>query len=152
MPLLLTHLRRCKVLPVTQDAYVSRVSALFLVAGSILCGAAATVEGFTTSVVIGALGSCIDPAVRSLLVSMAHEAGTGSVISAMEVLIALGIAISGPIVAATFRKGMNLGGGWLGLPMYTGAALIVPGAIILWCLRYDEEVVEEIEEERENLL
>lgn len=84
--------------------------------------------------------------------AMAREAGTGSIISAMEVLTALGIAVSGPIVAATFRLGMKWGGGWIGLPMFVGAVLMVPGAGILLGMGYEHEVAEESVEESEGLL
>ncbi|KAJ6787708.1 hypothetical protein PWT90_08476 [Aphanocladium album] len=152
VPLLTVFLRRAKILPITQDAWLSRFSVIAAITCSCLAGAAPNISAFTASVVVYAFSSCLEPTVRSLVVLMARDAGTGSVISAMEVLIAVSIAIAGPIIAATFRLGMSLGGGWIGLPMYVGGAIMVPGALMLLFLRFDEEVAEELEEENEGLL
>ncbi|OAR01103.1 hypothetical protein LLEC1_06470 [Akanthomyces lecanii] len=152
IPLLTTALRRAKVLPITQDAWISRISVLVAVVCSCLAGAATDVGDFTVSIVLYAFSYCLEPTVRSLVVSMGRGAGTGSIVSAMEVLTAVSIAIAGPIIAATFRLGMKLGGDWIGLPMYIGGGIMVPGALILWLMRFDEEIAEELAEESEGLL
>ncbi|KAJ3499023.1 hypothetical protein NLG97_g671 [Lecanicillium saksenae] len=126
VPLLTTYLRRAKILPITQDAWLSRFSVFIAIVCSCLAGAAPNVGAFTASVIIYAFSYCLEPTVRSLLVLVARDVGTGSVISAMEVLIAVNIAVAGPIIAATFRLGMRLGGGWIGLPLYVGGVIMVP--------------------------
>ncbi|KGQ06446.1 Major facilitator superfamily domain-containing protein 10 [Beauveria bassiana D1-5] len=152
IPLLVIALRKAKVLPIIQDAWISRVSVLVAVTCSCLAGAAPDVGVFTVSVILYAFSSCLEPTVRSLVVAMGRDAGTGSIISALEVLTAVSIAIAGPVIAATFRLGMRLGGGWIGLPMYIGGGIMVPGALILLFMRFDEEVAEELAEESEGLL
>ncbi|OAA80236.1 Major facilitator superfamily domain, general substrate transporter [Akanthomyces lecanii RCEF 1005] len=152
IPLLAAALRRAKVLPITQDAWISRISVLVAVMCSCLAGAATDVGAFTVSVILYAFSYCLEPTVRSLVVSMGRDAGTGSIVSAMEVLTAVSIAIAGPIIAATFRLGMKLGGDWIGLPMYIGGGIMVPGALILWLMRFDEEIAEELAEESDGLL
>lgn len=152
VPLLTVALRKAKVLPITQDAWLSRFSALISVICSCLAGAAPNVGLFTASVILYAFSYCLEPTVRSLIVLSARDAGTGSVISAMEVLTALSVVIAGPTIAATFRLGMRLGGDWIGLPMYVGGAVMLPGALILLLMRFDEEIAEEQAEENEGLL
>lgn len=152
MPLIVYGLGKARVLPITKDTWVARISVLLALAGATLGGAATQVGGFIVSVIFHGMSYCLEPTVRGLVVVMAHGAGTGSINSAIEVLSALANTVSGPIVAACFRLGMRLGGGWIGLPMFTAAALMLPGAIILYSLRFDDEVSEELEEEREGLL
>lgn len=128
------------------------MSVLVAVICSCLAGAATDVGAFTVSIILYAFSYCLEPTVRSLVVSMGRDAGTGSIVSAMEVLTAVSIAIAGPIIAATFRLGMKLGGDWIGLPMYIGGGIMVPGALILWLTRFDEMIAEELAEESEELL
>ncbi|KAF7537546.1 hypothetical protein G7Z17_g12826 [Cylindrodendrum hubeiense] len=81
---------------------------------------------------------CLNPALRSLLLAMTHNAGAGAVLSAVEVLNALSAVVAGPVMAGAFRLGMLWGGKWLGLHWFVGMLILLPGAIIVVFMRFGD--------------
>lgn len=136
LPLAGHLLRRSQVPAITQDVWIARTCLVVLVIAYCMAGLADTLLVFVTAVVLSGVNFCLNPALRSLLLAMAHSAGAGAVLSAVEVLNALSAVVSGPIVAAGFRLGLRWGGKWLGLHWFIAMLILLPGAIIVVCIPF----------------
>ncbi|KAJ2965840.1 hypothetical protein NQ176_g10426 [Zarea fungicola] len=74
---------------------------------------------------------------RSLLITTARDSGTGVLFATLQVVLSLGIVVSGPLIAATFRLGLHWGRAWLGLPLLVSGAIVAPTAIVLFVMSFD---------------
>ncbi|KID94300.1 Major facilitator superfamily domain, general substrate transporter, partial [Metarhizium majus ARSEF 297] len=136
---------RAGIPPIRQDSWTARIGVTLIIVSSWMTGLAETLPVFIVAVVLSAFSLCLEPAMRSLIVYSARNAGTGMVFSVMELLQALGFIASGPIVASSFRLGLHWGGQWLGLPLLMAACMAMPGAVIIFALRTEETEDEEEE-------
>jgi hypothetical protein len=132
-------LRRSQVPAIQQDAWIARTCLVILVISYCMAGLAETLLVFLIAIILSAVNFCLNPALRSLLLAMATSAGAGAVLSAVEVLNALSAVVSGPIIAASFRLGLRWGGKWLGLHWFVAMLILLPGAIIVLCMRFPED-------------
>ncbi|CAG1989495.1 hypothetical protein FGSG_02307 [Fusarium graminearum PH-1] len=144
-------MRRSNVPAITQDVWIARTCVVVLVIAYCLAGFADNLIVFVTAIVLSAVNFCLNPALRSLLLTMAHSAGAGAVLSAVEVLNAIAAVVSGPVMAAGFRLGMEWGGKWLGLHWFIAMLILLPGALIVVCMRFNnvgrrQDTPEDIEE------
>uniref|UniRef100_A0A4E9EQY6 Major facilitator superfamily (MFS) profile domain-containing protein n=1 Tax=Gibberella zeae TaxID=5518 RepID=A0A4E9EQY6_GIBZA len=144
-------MRRSNVPAITQDVWIARTCVVVLVITYCLAGFADNLIVFVTAIVLSAVNFCLNPALRSLLLTMAHSAGAGAVLSAVEVLNAIAAVVSGPVMAAGFRLGMEWGGKWLGLHWFIAMLILLPGALIVVCMRFNnvgrrQDTPEDIEE------
>ncbi|UZP35076.1 hypothetical protein NXS19_002892 [Fusarium pseudograminearum] len=130
-------MRRSNVPAITQDVWIARTCVVVLVIAYCLAGFADNLIVFVTAIVLSAVNFCLNPALRSLLLTMAHSAGAGAVLSAVEVLNAIAAVVSGPVMAAGFRLGMEWGGKWLGLHWFIAMLILLPGALIVVCMRFN---------------
>lgn len=60
---------------------------------------------------------------RSLASLLVKPEALGTTYAAIAVITSLGMMVAGPLVAATFKRGLLLGGDWLGLPFLMAAGL-----------------------------
>lgn len=106
----------------------------------------------TIGVTILAFGSGYDLTVRSLITSLVHQNHYATLYAVIALVTWFGILISGPLFAATFAKGLELGGMWMSLPfMMTGGLYTL--ALGLICFVRLPKVLEDREEgEEEELL
>ncbi|KAF9766558.1 hypothetical protein IL306_001021 [Fusarium sp. DS 682] len=144
-------MRQSQIPAITQDVLIARSCVVVLVIAYFMAGFAETLVIFVTAIVLSAVNFCLNPALRSLLLTMAHSAGAGAVLSAVEVLNAIAAVVSGPVMAAGFRLGMEWGGKWLGLHWFIAMLILLPGAMIVICMRFDnvgrtQDNDEEVEE------
>ncbi|KAM0405812.1 hypothetical protein FCULG_00005105 [Fusarium culmorum] len=144
-------MRRSNVPAITQDVWIARTCVVVLVIAYCMAGFADNLIMFVTAIVLSAVNFCLNPALRSLLLTMAHSAGAGAVLSAVEVLNAIAAVVSGPVMAAGFRLGMEWGGKWLGLHWFIAMLILLPGALIVVCMRFNnvgrrQDTPEDIEE------
>lgn len=96
----------------------------------------------TSGIAIWALGSGYNLLVRSLLTSIVEQHHVGTLYNTMAVLETTGALVAGPLLSTTFRKGLDLGGAWIGLP-FIGTGVLFTTAAILVCSvrlpRYSED-------------
>lgn len=81
------------------------------------------------------LGSGYNLLVRSLLASTVEKNHIGTMYTVIGTLETVGILISGPLLAMTFRIGMEGGGGWLGLPYIVAGFLLLLAAFTVCVIR-----------------
>ncbi|SCV34275.1 uncharacterized protein FFB14_04756 [Fusarium fujikuroi] len=130
-------MRQSHVPAITQDIWVARTCVIILVIAYCMAGLADNLVMFIIAVVLSAVNFCLNPALRSLLLTMASSCGAGAVLSAVEVLNAIAAVVSGPVMAAGFRLGMDWGGRWLGLHWFIAMLILMPGALIVVCMRFN---------------
>lgn len=75
--------------------------------------------------VLFALGSGFAVPARNLATELADEQSLGLVYTAMAVATSVGMMIAGPLLAYTFRLGMQLGEFWMGLPFLVAGLLYI---------------------------
>lgn len=119
--------------------YVSALKAdLFIVYGSVLLLASGTATMalaqrpavFTAGISFFALGWGYYSALRSLATALVLPRQTGAVNTAIALAQSFGAMLSGPVLAFAFRRGVAVGGIWVGLP-YMVASLLFVGASAL---------------------
>ncbi len=148
LPAVGSALLRAKFSPALKDAWITRGSLILAVIGNTLVGLAWTVPLLIVALVIFASSTGVDPALRSLLVSAAAATGSGNaaVMSTISLMQALGLFISGPIMAASFRAALRLSDALLGLPFFIAAALMTLAAIVMFALSFSDVEAKEAEE------
>lgn len=63
------------------------------------------------------------------------------------ILEAMGIMVGSPVFSWGFRKGMEMGGGWVGLPFAAGTVITAGAAVVVWGYRIPGQVEREIVED-----
>ncbi|KAH7251045.1 major facilitator superfamily domain-containing protein [Fusarium tricinctum] len=130
-------MRQSNVSAIKQDVWIARTCLIILVIAYCMAGFADNLVMFASAIIMSAVNFCLNPALRSLLLAMAHGAGAGAVLSAVEVLNAISAVVAGPVMAEGFRLGMGWGGMWLGLHWFIAMFILLPGAVIIICMRFD---------------
>lgn len=130
-------MRQANISAIKQDVWIARTCLVILVIAYCMAGFADNLVMFVSAIIMSAVNFCLNPALRSLLLAMAHGAGAGAVLSAVEVLNAISAVVAGPVMAEGFRLGMGWGGMWLGLHWFMAMFILLPGAVIIICMRFD---------------
>ncbi|RFU33894.1 hypothetical protein B7463_g2408, partial [Scytalidium lignicola] len=118
-----------------KDLWLVRASSLFLVIGSFTIGLSGHPIPLTIGLIIFALGCGSTFLVRSLITSMVEPHYIGTLYNIMAICEATGLTSAGPTLSAAFRRGLRLGGTWIGLPFFISGSLFAIGGIIVWTLR-----------------
>ncbi|KAH8649270.1 major facilitator superfamily domain-containing protein [Xylariales sp. PMI_506] len=118
------------VSPQAKDLWLIRTSGLLRAAGSFMVGLAPTPALLAAGTCVSSLSAGYMVHMRALMTSMMpHDiAMLYSVISLLETV---GILIANPIMAASFRVGMDWGGSWIGLPFIIAGLLYITALVII---------------------
>lgn len=107
-----------------KDLWLVRLSFAVLLVGSLAVGLSPTPATLIASLVIYAIGSGNELAMRGLI-SQAAGDRVATVFTTMGVLENIGIAASGPVLTAVYKLGIQLKGGWLALPFFLAAFIFL---------------------------
>lgn len=88
-----------------------------------------------TGVVVWAVGAGYSLLVRSLSTSLVEPHHIGTLNSTMAMLETIGSLLGGPLLSLSFRKGLDLGGIWLGLPFVGAGILSFVAALVIWLIQ-----------------
>lgn len=90
-------------------------------------------------------GTGFNASVRTLVTGMVPPASIARLYTAIAITETVGGLIAGPSYSLVFQIGLGIGGGWLGLPFMTSAALfgIVVGIMFAVRIRAEEIMGEE---------
>jgi hypothetical protein len=108
--------------PLTRDLRITQVSAALLTAGMLGVGLAPSMPFLGSALVVVALGSPAFVGLRCVLTHIVPANNVGTLYTAMGVVVNVGIMITGPFFAATFKAGMNIG--------LTGLPFILVGGLL----------------------
>lgn len=115
---------------IVKDLWLSRGSILCLVAGSFGLGLAPTPTIMILALVVYSLGSGYGATIRSLLTATVSPSHVGMLYSLMSLLESIGALVAGPLLAVTFRIGLDWGDIWVGLP-FTSAGVLFSFALVV---------------------
>jgi hypothetical protein len=80
---------------------------------------------------IFALGSGYNFFIRSLLASVVENDHIGMLYTMISIFETVGVLVAGPLLAVSFRIGMDWGGMWLGLPYIAAWCLFAVAATVV---------------------
>lgn len=128
-----------------KDLWLARVSIVLVATGAFLMAFSINPSLMVFGLILFSLGSGYNHFVRSLLASMVEPHHIGTLFNTIAMLQTVGSIIAGPLLANSFKLGLELDGFWIGLPFVIGGCLVTLGAIIIWSV--DISVGREIGEE-----
>ncbi|KAK1754030.1 major facilitator superfamily domain-containing protein [Echria macrotheca] len=121
----------------TKDLWLARVSGIIQVLGSAIIGLAPTPAALVAGVGISGLADSYGFFLRSLMTSLMGR-DTGILYTAIGLLSSLGIFIANPLLSALFRRGIDIGGPWVGLPFLAAAMLFAIALSMIAFIRVDD--------------
>jgi len=95
--------------PLTRDLRTTQVSAVLLTAGMLGVGLSPSIPFLGSALVVVALGSPAFVGLRCVLTHLVPANNLGTLYTAMGVVVNVGIMVTGPFFAATFKAGMQIG-------------------------------------------
>ncbi|KAB5551178.1 putative MFS transporter [Coniochaeta sp. 2T2.1] len=111
------------------NLWLARASVMLLTVGALTIGLSTTSIVTMIGLGIFALGSGYNFLVRSLLASVVENDHIGMLYTVIGICETVGILVAGPLLAASFRTGMDWGGDiWLGLPYLAAGSLFAVAA------------------------
>ena len=135
LPFLAWSLQHWFHLPsLSRDLWLARLTILFVPAGFLIMAFSQNAIVMAAGLLTTAIGSGVYPLVRSIGTSLVQPDEIARLYAAMGLLEGLGSLISGPLIAATFGVGLELGGVWLGLPFLVAASLTAITAFLIWII------------------
>ncbi|KFZ01039.1 hypothetical protein V500_00900, partial [Pseudogymnoascus sp. VKM F-4518 (FW-2643)] len=101
-----------------KDLYLARVSQILVAVGWTLLAASPNWPTSVIGLTIASFGQGAMLLVRSFLTSLVPAHHIATIYSVISMWDAFGTMVGAPLLAGLYKHGMNLGGGWIGLPFY----------------------------------
>ncbi|KAK3311005.1 major facilitator superfamily domain-containing protein [Chaetomium strumarium] len=137
--------QRLGMTAVAKDLWLARWSGVTQILGSLLIAAAVNGGLFSFGLIWLAIGSGMTALIRSLLNALVEEHHVGTVNSLVGFMEMVGGTAAGPLLAASLRTGLDLGGAWIGLPFITSGSFFMVSVTILWVFRLPNETGSPVE-------
>ncbi|OTA92366.1 hypothetical protein M434DRAFT_325362 [Hypoxylon sp. CO27-5] len=122
-----------------RDLSLARWSFGFLIVGVLVLGLSPILSGFVFGLLLMALGSSfgsLNKSLMSLYVDPEHRSRLFSLVGMVEVV---GSVYAQPMLAVLFALGMELGGGWIGLPYYVLSIIVALTGSLLFFVKVPDE-------------
>ena len=89
----------------------------------------------SAGIVIWCLGSAYNIVLRSLLAQLVEPNRRAMLFTTVTVIENTGSVLAGPVLAAFFRVGLQLGWGWIGAPFLVSAILFLITSVLIYRVR-----------------
>ncbi|KAK6396114.1 hypothetical protein LTR65_010224 [Meristemomyces frigidus] len=119
----------------TKDLYLARASQVFVLVGWTLVGLAPNIVTMAFSMALASLGQGAYLLLRSFLTSLVPAHHIARVYSIISVVDTIGAMLGGALLAGLFKRGMTLGGGWIGLPFFFLGLMSAAFAVLMFVVR-----------------
>ncbi|KAH8657909.1 major facilitator superfamily domain-containing protein [Xylariales sp. PMI_506] len=129
-----------------RDLLLAKWSYAFLILGAAVLGFAPSLPVFCLGLFLMAVGSGYNSLTRSLISFFIKPELRSRVFALVGMVEVVGNIYSQPLLAGLFSLGLQLGGGWIGLPYYGLALLLVFSLVLLFFVK----VVQRAEEEDDD--
>ncbi|OAA38902.1 Major facilitator superfamily domain, general substrate transporter [Metarhizium rileyi] len=129
-----TLARKTTLATQSRSFWLARVSVLMSALGAFTIGLSERVTLMSVGLGLFALGNGYPPLLRSLLASIVDKRQVNMMYTSMSVFETMGSIVAGPLLAASFRLGMELDGAWIGLPFLVTGCLFGSAAIAVACI------------------
>ncbi|KAL1865867.1 hypothetical protein Daus18300_006979 [Diaporthe australafricana] len=133
--------------PLTKDLWLSRWSAVVVIAADLAVALASSPALFGAGLVLLSGGCGLAPLLRSLLNAQVEPHHVGILNTLLGFVDTLGVMLAAPVFSESLNKGIELGGAWIGLPFMAGAVIACFAAGILWVYRIPPQVERSVIEE-----
>ncbi|KUI63980.1 hypothetical protein VM1G_10759 [Cytospora mali] len=121
--------------PLAKDLWLARWSGVVLILADLVITFSYTPSLYAFGLVLLAGGCGLPPLLRSLLNALVEPHHVGILNTLLGILDTMGIMIAAPIFSQALRKGIDLGGGWIGLPFAAGTGITLVATVIMWAYR-----------------
>lgn len=135
LPLLNTILAsRWGVTPLVRDLHLIRLLAVSLALGSLLFGLAFAPWVLVAGLVPYSAGQAFVPLCRAVLNMVVEPHAIATMYTAIAVVEQLALLVGAPIMSRLLRSGLDLDGGWIGLPymVLCAMAVVMTAAVMLF--------------------
>jgi hypothetical protein len=122
--------------PLFKDLWLARTGIIALAVGTLGIGLASNTSILILFLIVYSCGYGYGPSVRGLVVTLAEGRRIALLFTSISVLESIGMLISGPLLASTFKMGMDWGGLWIGLPFISAGCSLVCAGVIVFGLRF----------------
>jgi MFS-type transporter involved in bile tolerance (Atg22 family) len=129
-----TH-HRIRLSPFGKDAFLSRLTLVFLIGGAIIEFLSGSLAVFIFGLFIGTFGGGLSPLGRALLTHYVDSEHTSRLMSLISMVETIGSFFGGPLLAYWFDVGHRKGNGWTGLPFLYIAFLCTVALVCLLLIR-----------------
>lgn len=143
-------LRTLDMSPPAKDLWLARWSGVLLILADLTITFSCTPALYALGLVLLAGGCGLPPLIRSLLNAQVEPHHVGVLNTLLGFLDTLGVMIAAPIFSNALRKGIDLGGGWIGLPFAAGTCITVVATGFLWVYRIPKPLRETGDGEEEG--
>jgi MFS family permease len=128
-------MRKFRLSAQRKDLYLVRVSLGFVAVGWMLVGLSPNIPTVAISLAIASLGMGFALLLRSFLTSLVEAHHIARVYSIISIVDTLGIMFGSPLLAGLFKRGLALGGAWVGLPFYFTGLVGFVFMLLLLCIQ-----------------
>ena len=118
-----------------KDLYLVRASLGFIVVGWMLVGFSPNIPIVAVCLAISALGQGFMLLLRSFLTSLVPAHHIARVYSIVSIVDTGGLMVGSPLLAGLFKRGLALGGAWIGLPFYFTALVGLVFLLLMLVIR-----------------
>ncbi|KID74511.1 MFS efflux pump atnC [Metarhizium brunneum] len=125
---------------VRADLFLVQGSVFLLMVGTAIMALSQQSETFTAGVVSFAFGWGYYAALRSLATSLVLPSQAGALNTAIALAQSFGAMVSGPVLALSFRRGLAMGGIWVGLPYMVASILFSGAGGLVLCIRLPRQL------------
>ncbi|WZH40643.1 major facilitator superfamily domain-containing protein [Fusarium acuminatum] len=133
--------RRYKSHPIARDLLLSRIAIVTMAVGCLLMGLAGTPWLFVISLITVSLGNSFVALSRALINALV-EPHTIATLNTTVSLIEVTMGLSAPAMGWLLARGMELGGGWMGLPFLVNSGFAALTAVMLFIVRIPHGVAQ----------
>ncbi|KAF5130009.1 Efflux pump ustT [Metarhizium anisopliae] len=124
-----TLARKTTLATQSRTLWLARISVSMSTLGAFTMGLSETVGLMAVGLALFALGNGYPPLLRSLLASIVDKRHVNTMYTIMSVFESMGSIVAGPLLAASFRLGMDMDGAWIGLPFLMTGCLFGSAAV-----------------------
>ena len=117
-----------------KDLYLARASQLLVTLGWTLVGLAPTLPFVIAALAIASLGQGAALLLRSFLTSLLPTQNIAKVYTTISIVDTVGAMVGAPLLADLFKRGLALGGMWVGLPFYFFGVLAAVCTVVMFAV------------------
>ncbi|KAK3330670.1 major facilitator superfamily domain-containing protein [Apodospora peruviana] len=118
-----------------KDLWLARLSGIIMILGCLIIASARDGRVLSLGLVFWAMGSGLAALIRAILNALVEEHHTGILNSLIGFTETVGVMVAAPVLASSLRKGIQLGGGWIGLPFFIAALFATVVTAVAWTYR-----------------
>ncbi|KAH7027319.1 major facilitator superfamily transporter [Microdochium trichocladiopsis] len=121
--------------PVVKDAFIARATGIAGVFGALMIAFAPDPFTLSFGLVVFGLAGGMAVAIRSLLNALVESHHVGMLNTVLSLLEQAGLMVAGPLFSKALKTGIQLGGGWIGLPFLVAAVYMAVATGIVFMFR-----------------